>query len=70
MTMFRVAAAASIACASALGSVSAHAQQEPVSRGPMLVEIATPTKPMLARAGGKDFLAYELHLTNSCPIGR
>ena len=36
----------------------------------MLVEIATPNKPMLARAGGKDFLAYELHLTNSCPIGR
>lgn len=29
----------------------------------MLIEIA-PWKPALTRAGGKDFLVYELHLTN------
>jgi hypothetical protein len=45
----------------------ANAQPEPVSRGPMLIEIATRVQPALAYAGGKSYLVYELHLTNFVP---
>lgn len=38
-----------------------------VNRGPMLVEIAVYEEPQIARAGGEDYLVYELHLTNFVP---
>jgi murein DD-endopeptidase len=45
----------------------ANAVQEPVSRGPMLVELSTKVKPALAVVGGRSYLVYDLHLTNFVP---
>jgi murein DD-endopeptidase MepM/ murein hydrolase activator NlpD len=45
----------------------ANAVEEPVSHGPMLVELSTKVKPALAVAGGRSYLIYELHITNFVP---
>jgi hypothetical protein len=59
-----VAGMASLALIWPANSLSA---QEAVSRGPMLIEIRTPVRPMTAISGGQSFLVYELHLTNFVP---